>query len=230
MNEKILVVDDDPKIVELVKAYLKNEGYQVLTAFDGKTALRIVRESIPDLVILDIMLPHIGGFDVCRILRSESQTPIIMLTARDEETDKVIGLGLGADDYVTKPFSTRELVARVKAVLRRTGGESEPEDRLVIGDLVIDFERYEVRQVDQTIELTPTEFKLLQTMARSSGRVFTRLQLLDAVQGYTFEGYERSIDAHIKNLRRKLEPDPKNPRYILTVFGIGYKFAGDSHA
>ncbi|KKM11166.1 hypothetical protein SY88_10025 [Clostridiales bacterium PH28_bin88] len=230
MKKKVLVVDDDPKIVELVKAYLEKEGFQVLTALDGETALRTAREGKPDLVVLDVMLPQVSGFDVCRILRSETKTPIIMLTARDDETDKVIGLELGADDYVTKPFSTRELVARVKAVLRRTGGETVLEDKLVVGDLVIDFEGYEVKRDNETLELTPTEFRLLQTMARYPGRVFTRLQLLDAVQDYSFEGYERSIDAHIKNLRRKLEPDPKNPRYILTVFGVGYKFAGDGRA
>lgn len=230
MKKKVLVVDDDPKIVELVKAYLEKEGFQVLTALDGETALRTAREGKPDLVVLDVMLPQVSGFEVCRILRSETKTPIIMLTARDDETDKVIGLELGADDYVTKPFSTRELVARVKAVLRRTGGETVLEDKLVVGDLVIDFEGYEVKRDNETLELTPTEFRLLQTMARYPGRVFTRLQLLDAVQDYSFEGYERSIDAHIKNLRRKLEPDPKNPRYILTVFGVGYKFAGDGRA
>lgn len=230
MAEKVLIVDDDAKIIELVKAYLKQEGYRTLTARDGKTALRLTREERPDLVILDLMLPEMGGFEVCKALRGESKTPIIMLTARDEEADKVIGLELGADDYITKPFSTRELVARVKAVLRRSGGGTSQEDKLKVGDLVIDFERYEVRRGNEAIDLTPTEFRLLQTMARSPGRVFTRLQLLDAAQGYSFEGYERSVDVHIKNLRRKIEPDPKEPRFILTVFGVGYKFVGDGHA
>ncbi len=230
MQHKILIVDDDPKIVDLVQAYLEKEGYQTLSAFDGETALKMVRENRPDLVILDVMLPRMGGFDVCRILRSESRVPVIMLTARDDEPDKVIGLELGADDYITKPFSTRELVARVKAVIRRTGGEPAQEDKLQVGDLTIDFERFEARLGSQVLDLTPTEFRLLQAMARSPGRVFTRMQLLDAVQGFSFEGYERSIDTHIKNLRRKLEPDPKNPTYILTVFGVGYKFTGDGRA
>ncbi len=221
-ENKVLVVDDEEKIVRIVKAYLEREGYTVVAAYDGKAALAMARTEAPDLVLLDLMLPEMSGWDVCRTLRSESNVPIIMLTARDEDTDKVVGLELGADDYVTKPFNPRELVARVRAVLRRT--ESPPEKRrLVFGDLTVDLDRHEVRHAGRPVELTPTEFELLRVLAEAPGRVYSRMQLLDRVQGYAYEGYERTIDSHIKNLRKKLEPDPDKPRYILTVRGVGYK-------
>ncbi len=222
--KKILVVDDEHKIVELVKLYLEKAGYKALTEDNGESAVATFRREKPHLVVLDLNLPKIDGLDVCRILRRESDVPIIMLTARDEETDRLIGLELGADDYVTKPFSPRELVARVRAVLRRTAQEPAYDGEILVGDLLIDPVRYEVRRADAVIELTPTEFKIIHTLARNPGRVFTRLQLLERVQGDAFEGYERTIDAHIKNLRQKIEQEPQKPQYILTVFGIGYKF------
>jgi DNA-binding response OmpR family regulator len=227
MNKKILVVDDEPRIVDVVQAYLERNGYRVLTAADGKTALNLARRERPALVILDLMLPEMDGLEVCRTLRQESNVPVIMLTARTEETDKLIGLELGADDYVTKPFSPRELVARVRAVLRRavTTGEAAEISTLVHGDLVIDPTRHTVTRAGQPIALTPTEFALLLALAQSPGRVFSRLQLMDRALGESYEGYERTLDAHIKNLRRKLEPDPAHPRYVQTVFGVGYKFA-----
>ena len=221
---KILIVDDEPKIVELVQLYLEKDSYRVVSALDGKTGLELARRERPDLIILDLNLPGMDGLEVCRALRKESNVPIIMLTARDEDVDKIIGLELGADDYITKPFSPREVVARVKAVFRRTIAEPQARQELRASDLLIDLVRHEVRRQDRLIELTPTEFKLLEAMAQEPGRVFTRLQLLDKVQGYTYEGYERTIDAHIKNLRQKIEPDAQKPRYILTVYGFGYKF------
>lgn len=228
--KRILVVDDEHKIVDLVKLYLEKAGYRVLTEGNGESALHTFRDERPHLVILDLNLPKVDGLEVCRTIRRESDTPIIMLTARDEEADRLIGLEIGADDYVTKPFSPRELVARVRAVLRRMTPDTTYEGEISIGDLVIDPNRYEVRRGDSDIELTPTEFKILQTLARSPGRVFSRLQLLERVQGDAFEGYERTIDAHIKNLRQKIEPEPQKPRYILTVFGIGYKFQDKRNA
>ncbi len=223
-DKKILVVDDEKKIVDLVKLYLEKGGFRVFTAGDGLVALELFRKEKPSLVILDLNLPSMDGLDVCRALRKESEVPIIMLTARDEETDRLIGLELGADDYVAKPFSPRELVARVRAVLRRTGGGTTGDEEISIGDIVVDGVRFEARRQGEHLDLTPTEFKLLQVMAREPGRVFTRLQLLDKVQGDAFEGYERTVDAHIKNLRQKVEPNPQKPQYVLTVFGIGYKF------
>lgn len=229
MNKKILVVDDEPQIVELIKSYLAKDGYRVITAADGQRALELARREQPDLILLDLMLPEINGFDVCRTLRKESNIPIIMLTARDEETDKIIGLELGADDYVTKPFSPREVLARVRAVLRRLSAEEvNREEKISLGNLEINLARHQVKHGGKTLELTPTEFKLLEVLAKNPGRVFTRLQLIDQVQGYSFEGYERTIDAHIKNLRHKIEPHPKEPRYIITVFGVGYK-AGEKN-
>ncbi len=227
MNKKILVVDDEPRIVDVVRAYLERDGYRVLTAADGQTALNLARRERPALVILDLMLPEMDGLEVCRTLRQESNMPVIMLTARTEETDKLIGLELGADDYVTKPFSPRELVARVRAVLRRAvaaeaAAEAGP---LVRDDLIIDPTRHTVTLAGQPIALTPTEFALLLALAQSPGRVFTRLQLMERALSESYEGYERTLDAHIKNLRRKLEPDPAHPRYVQTVFGVGYKFA-----
>lgn len=225
-GETILVVDDEPKIVKTVRAYLENAGYRVATATDGQMALTVYRHENPALVVLDLGLPGMDGLDVARTLRREGNVPIIMLTARVDETDKLIGLELGADDYVTKPFSPRELVARVRAVLRRTGSEQEqPLAPIVVGGVVIDLERRRVTVEGRAADLTPTEFDLLVVLARHPGRVFTRLELLDRVQGYAFEGYERTVDAHVKNLRQKIEPDPREPSYLLTVYGVGYKFA-----
>jgi two-component system alkaline phosphatase synthesis response regulator PhoP len=225
-GETILVVDDEPKILKTVRAYLENAGFRVVTAGDGQMALTVYRHEKPSLVVLDLGLPGMDGLDVARTLRRDSNVPIIMLTARVDEADKLIGLELGSDDYVTKPFSPRELVARVRAVLRRTGGEREQAPvPIAAGDVMIDMERRQVTVSGQPVDLTPTEFDLLVVLARHPGRVFTRLELLDRVQGYAFEGYERTVDAHVKNLRQKIEPDPKQPRYLLTVYGVGYRFA-----
>ena len=226
MAKKILVVDDERKIVDIVKAYLEKEGFKVAVAYDGKAALDMAKSQAPDLIVLDLMLPEISGWDVCRTLRAESNVPIIMLTARDEDTDKIVGLELGADDYVTKPFNPKELVSRVKAVLRRAEGAVVKKKIIEFADLSMDLERHEVRRGDRLVELTPTEFELLRVLAESPGRVYSRMQLLDKVQGDAYEGYERTIDSHIKNLRRKVEADPDQPRYVLTVRGIGYKFGG----
>ena len=225
-GETILVVDDEPKIVKTVRAYLESAGFRVVTAGDGQMALTVYRHEKPSLVILDLGLPGIDGLDVARTLRQEANVPIIMLTARVDETDRLIGLELGADDYVTKPFSPRELVARVRAVLRRAGPEMERAlGPVSAGDVIIDLERRQVSVGGRRVDLSPTEFDLLTVLARHPGRVFTRLEILDRVQGYAFEGYERTVDAHVKNLRQKIEPDPKDPRYVLTVYGVGYKFA-----
>ncbi len=223
MVKKILVVDDEPKIRKVVTAYLEQAGFRVVTAGDGQMALITFRHEKPDLVILDLMLPGMDGLDVCRAMRRESNVPIIMLTARAEEADRLIGLELGADDYVVKPFSPREVVARVRAVLRRVEGEVSPPEVIRVGDLLVDLARHTVEVAGRPVELTPTEFDLLATMARYPGRAFTRLQLLTYVQGDAYEGYERTVDAHIKNLRAKIEPDPKRPRYIVTVYGVGYR-------
>ena len=224
----ILVVDDEPKIVDIVRAYLAREGYHVLVAADGATALELARRERPALVVLDLMLPELSGWDVCRALRAGSPGPaIIMLTARDDTTDKIVGLELGADDYVAKPFVPKELVARVRAVLRRTAAPANCPPVLRHADLEIDVERHEVRRAGQLVPLTPSEFALLQALAERPGRVWTRLQLLDRLPGTAFEGYERAIDSHIKNLRAKLEPNPRQPRYVVTVYGVGYKLADD---
>jgi two-component system OmpR family response regulator len=220
---KILVVDDEKRIVEIVRAYLDKEGYRVIEAYDGRSALEIARKESPDLVILDLMLPVMSGWEVCRALRATSSVPIIMLTARDDVTDKIIGLELGADDYVTKPFDPKELVARVKTVLRRTSPGTVSRPVQAVADLTIDRDKREVKRGGEAIELTPIEFDILLAMAESPGRVFSRMQLLDRVQGEAYEGYERTIDSHIKNLRKKIEPDPNHPRYVLTVHGVGYK-------
>ncbi len=221
---RILIVDDEPKIVRLVADYLEAAGFEVTTAHAGDEALMRARTESPDLVVLDLGLPGLDGLDVTRALRRSGEVPIIMLTARDDETDKLIGLELGADDYVTKPFSPRELVARVRAVLRRRSGPVEREV-LRAGDLVLDVPRMRVTRGDDRVELTATEFALLAAMARQPGRVFTRSQLLDAIHGVAFESYERAIDAHVKNIRHKLEPAPRAPRYLLTVYGVGYRLA-----
>ena len=220
----ILVVDDEPKISRLVRDYLERSGFAVLTAGDGREALMRVRTERPDLVILDLGLPQLDGLDVTRQLRRDGDLPIIMLTARDDETDKLIGLELGADDYVTKPFSPRELVARVRAVLRRHDRGAAGE-QLHAGGLSLDVPRMRLTVEGRPVELTATEFGLLAAMARQPGRVFTRSQLLDAIHGVAFESYERAIDAHVKNIRRKIEEDPHDPRHLLTVYGVGYRLA-----
>ena len=223
--QTVLVVDDEPKIVQLARDYLEHAGFAVLTAGDVPSALHAARTRRPDLVVLDLGLPGIDGLEVLRSIRTNGRTPIVVLTARDTELDKLLGLELGADDYVTKPFSPRELVARVRAVLRRSERATESGDRIDVGDLALDVPRLRTTLRDRSIELTPTEFSILATMAREPGRVFTRSQLLDAVHGVAFEAYERAIDAHVKNIRRKLEPDPGRPRYVLTVYGVGYRVA-----
>ena len=223
--KNILVVDDEPKIVKLVRDYLERTGFGVHTAADGKTALTLARTEKPDLIILDLGLPHMDGLDVTRELRKVSNVPVIMLTARSEESDKLIGLELGADDYITKPFSPKEVVARVRVVLRRLENASAAPEVLHAADLTLDLPRLRLSAAGRSIEeLTPTEFALLAEMARSPGRVFTRAQLLDAVHGVAFESYERAIDAHVKNIRHKIELNPAEPRYLLTVYGVGYKF------
>jgi len=229
-NKKILVVDDEKKIVDIVKGYLTKDGYRVIAAYDGQEALNAARSQSPDLIILDLMLPEVSGWDVCRILRAETRVPIIMLTARDEDTDKIVGLELGADDYVVKPFNPKELMARMRAVLRRAEVAGEKKGRIEVGELAIDLERREVRRSGRSVELTPTEFELLAALVESPGRVYSRLQLLERVQGSAYEGYERTIDSHIKNLRKKVEVAPEQPVYIVTVWGIGYKLAGDINA
>ncbi len=221
----ILVVDDEPRIVQIARDYLEHAGFSVLTAHDGRSALAAIRSSRPDLVILDLGLPEVDGLDVTRAVRKDSNVPIIMLTARTEEADKLVGLELGADDYMTKPFSPKELVARVRAVLRRYENAAAGAETIRAADVMLDVPRLRATAGDRVIDLTATEFQLLATLAREPGRIFTRAQLLDAVRGMAFESYERAIDAHIKNIRRKLEPDPREPRYILTVYGVGYKFA-----
>ncbi len=221
--KKILVVDDEKKIVEIIQAYLERDGYQVIAAFDGKTALALALKQHPDLVILDLMLPEISGWEVCRMIRKESEVPIIMLTARDEVTDKIIGLEMGADDYVTKPFDTKELVSRVRAILRRAESKTAQKNIIQIADLYIDVDKRLVRRQEIAVDLTHNEFDILRVMAENPGRVFSRMQLLDKVQGDAYEGYERTIDSHIKNLRKKIEIDPEHPRYIITVHGVGYK-------
>jgi two-component system alkaline phosphatase synthesis response regulator PhoP len=223
-GKRVLVVDDDVKTVELVKLYLNRDGYHVLTAYDGIEALRIARENHPDLIVLDLMLPGIDGLEVCRILRAESDVPIIMLTAKTTDQDKLTGLGLGADDYVTKPFSPRELAARVRAILRRLPGERGPGE-IKCGQLTVDFLRYEASLDGRPLNLTPIEFKLLGALVKEPERVFSRPQLIEKALGYDFEGFDRTIDVHILNLRRKLELDPRRPRYIRTIYGAGYKFA-----
>ena len=222
----ILIAEDEPRIAGIVRDYLARAGYSVTVAGNGVDALTIARTRRPDLIILDLGLPHMDGMDVTRALRKHSRIPIIMLTARVDESDKVSGLELGADDYVTKPFSPKELVARVRAVFRRLDVPPEPGDVIrAPNDLSLDRRRMQVRVGDREIDLTPSEFELLATLARQPGRVFTRAQLLDAIRGVEAESFERAIDAHVKNLRRKLEPEPRSPRYVLTVHGVGYKLA-----
>ena len=223
MHKKILVVDDEPKIAEICQDYLKAAGYEVLTAKTGPEGLSAARREKPDLVVLDLMLPEMDGLDVCRTLRRESDVPIIMLTARVEETDKLIGLEIGADDYITKPFSPRELVARVRVVLRRASGDPSS-DVIRAGDVSLDRARFEVNLPEKIISLTPTEFEILATLMSQPGRIFSRAQLLNAAHGVAFDSYERAIDSHIRNLRRKLESSDDRLNYIVTVHGVGYKF------
>ena len=222
----VLVVDDEPEILRLVRDHLERAGFDVVTASDGTAALAAARRRRPDLVVLDLGLPGIDGLDVARALRRDGEVPIIMVTARTDEIDRVAGLELGADDYVSKPFSPRELVARVRAVLRRTETAQAHGDVVRVGDtIVLDVPRMEAIVDGREVELTPTEFSLLVHMARQPGRVFTRAQLLDAVHGVAVESYERAIDAHVKNIRRKIEQDPRAPRHLETVFGVGYRVA-----
>jgi two-component system alkaline phosphatase synthesis response regulator PhoP len=219
----VLVVDDEPKIVQLARDYLEHAGFAVLTAGDGPAALQSARTRAPDLIVLDLGLPGLDGLEVMRSIRAAGSIPIVVLTARDTELDKLLGLELGADDYVTKPFSPRELVARVRAVLRRSERPPAPREHIDVGELALDVPRLRTTVSGRIVELTATEFEILATMAREPGRVFTRSQLLDAVHGVAFESYERAIDAHIKNIRRKLEPDPARPRFVQTVYGVGYR-------
>lgn len=223
----LLVVDDEPGIVAIARDYLERAGFRVLTAGDGAVALRLARTEQPALIVLDLMLPEVDGLDVLRGLRASPvtrATPVIMLTARVEEADRVSGLEMGADDYMTKPFSPRELVARVRAVLRRSENQHEQATLLQTGDLVIDFQRRSVRRAGTLIELTATEFDLLAILAREPGRPFTRTQLIEMAYDVSYAGFDRTVDAHIKNLRRKIEPDPREPTYVLTIYGVGYKF------
>ena len=225
MPQTILIVDDEKRLVSLVESYLTQEGYRVATAYNGKEALTVADRENPDLIILDIMMPEMNGYDFMRIHRAEHDTPIIMLTAKVEDDDKVIGLELGADDYVIKPFKPRELMARVRNVLRRMG-KSEPTGKtLKVADIILDRDSREVLVGERSIDLTPSEFDLLAALMGTPGRVFSRLDLLDVIQGVRYEGYERTIDTHIKNLRAKVEEDPRKPHHIETVYGVGYRLS-----
>jgi len=221
----VLVVEDEIEIARVVRDYLRNAGFEVIVVGDGGSAVASVRSAKPDLLVLDLGLPGRDGLDVAREIRRWSDTPIVMLTARGDETDRVVGLEIGADDYVVKPFSPKELVARVRAVLRRTRTAARGDEIVRAGDVEIDTAKMRVSVGGTQVDLTPTEFQLLATLAREPGRVFTRSQLLDAVHGVAIESYERAIDAHVKNIRRKLEPTPGSPRYVVTVHGVGYRFA-----
>lgn len=228
--KKILVVDDEVKIVEVVKSYLENRGYSVDVAYSGKDALDKFEKVNPCLIILDLMLPDIPGEEICQMIRRKSRVPIIMLTAKVDEEDILRGLNIGADDYVTKPFSLRQLVARVEAVLRRVSDDPVPLSSIISfnnGDLVIDTLKHEVKKNGNTVNLTPSEYKLLMTMIKYPDKTFAREELISMALGDDFDGYDRTIDAHIKNIRQKIESDPKNPKYILTVHGIGYRFGGE---
>jgi two-component system alkaline phosphatase synthesis response regulator PhoP len=225
--KRVLIVEDEVKIARLVRDYLHQAGFDVLEATDGPSALTMARAEKPDMIVLDLGLPGMDGLDVTRQLRRTSSVPIIMLTARTEESDRIVGLELGADDYVDKPFSPKELVARIRAVLRRADATLGGGETVRVGDLAIDIPKRRVTLAGNEIELTSTEFDLLLTLARQPGRIYTRAQLLDAVHGVSFDSYERSVDAHIKNIRRKIEPDPKQPSLVLTVYGVGYKFSDE---
>ena len=225
IKRKILVVDDDRRIAELVRLYLEKDGYRVLVAHDGLTAMEVARAKRPDLVLLDLMLPEMDGLDICRILQTESEVPVIMVTARITDEDKLAGLEFGADDYITKPFNPREVLARVRAVLRRVDREADQEPaEMCFGNLTIDTRCREVSVRGGSADLTPTEFRLLRVLASEPRRAFTRLELLDMVFGYDFAGFERTVDVHVHNLRAKIELNPKEPEYVKTVHGVGYKF------
>lgn len=226
MAKRILVVDDETRLVNLVRGYLEQDGYEVATAGNGREALLVSREFGPDLIVLDLMMPEVDGWEFLRLVRRERNTPIIVLTARVEESDRIAGLEMGADDYLTKPFSPRELVARVRAVLRRTqpAADTPLAELMRAGDLELDAEAHIVRREGRPLELTPMEFDLLAVLMRNPGRAFSRLELLERTQGYAYDGYERTVDVHIKNLRKKIESDPAHPQYVLTVFGVGYRF------
>jgi DNA-binding response OmpR family regulator len=224
MAKTILVVDDQENLRKMLKDYLTEEGFNILTAENGQSALFVARQGAPDMILLDIMMPEMDGYEFMRAYRRERETPIILLTAKLEETDKVVGLELGADDYVTKPFGLRELVARIHAVLRRTERDSAASELLRSGSLTLDRERHHVEMDGELVNLTPSEFDLLATLMSAPGRVFSRMDLLQRIQGTAFEGVERTIDVHVRNLRAKIEPDPANPSYIQTVFGVGYRF------
>jgi len=229
MAQRVLVVDDDKEIVRLVRAYLEQAGYEVMVAYDGEAALHAIRSERPDLVVLDVMLPGRDGWNITGIVRADptlADMPIIMLTARVEDTDRIVGLEVGADDYITKPFNPREVVARTRAVLRRAGQTFTQARVLQQGGLLMDLDRHEVHVNGRPVELTPKEYDLLQVLMENAGRAFTRSDLIEKGLGYTYEGLERTVDSHIKNLRRKVEPDPKNPSYIQTVYGVGYRLVG----
>ena len=226
-NYSVLLVDDDRKLLDLLQEYFQRESFRVYTAMDGRAALDAFHRYAPSILVLDLMLPEIDGREVCRRIRQESSVPILMLTARDDELDRLLGLEIGADDYITKPFSMREVAARVRAILRRSHGEPLGEVKtLHFSDLELERDLHAVRRAGQLIELTPIEFSLLEVFLKNPRRVFNRLQLMENTHGFAFEGYERTMDAHIRNLRRKLERDPKNPQYIQTVYGVGYKLGG----
>ncbi|MEU8080411.1 response regulator transcription factor [Catellatospora citrea] len=224
MAARILVADDDPKLVQVLRMYLEHEGHSVLTVADGRAALDQCRTRNPDLVVLDVMMPEVDGLDVCHILRRESAVPIILLTARSTENDILLGLDLGADDYITKPYSPRQLVARVRALLRRTGAvPAGPAGPIVVGDLVVDADSFEVRIAGRPVALTAKEFGILEVLATEPGRAFTRAQIIDRAFGFDQDVLERTVDVHVVNLRRKIEPDPGEPRYVQTVYGRGYR-------
>ncbi len=227
MAKTIMVVDDEMRLVSVVEAYLEQEGFRVVKASNGREALFVAREEKPDLIILDVMMPEMDGYEFMRIHRKEKETPIILLTAKVEDDDRVIGLELGADDYITKPFRPRELIARVRAVLRRSGITQPMAQVLRVGRITLDREAHFVKVDDRYIDLTPSEFDLLATLMSAPGRAFSRLDLLDRLQGTAYEGYERTIDVHVKNLRSKIESDPRKPHYIETVYGVGYRFRRD---
>ena len=228
INKKVVVIDDEPSVQEVVRGYLEKDGYLVYVAGNGREGLALAERTKPGLLVLDLMLPDVAGEEIAREIRSRSDLPILMLTAKASEDERIGGLALGADDYLVKPFSPRELVARVRAILRRTQGTEMPLVETLSfdeGALEIDTIQHEVRRDGEFVELTPNEYKLLTTLARYPGRVYSRFELINHVQGYEYEGYERTIDAHVKNLRKKIEPDPRHPRYVETVFGVGYRLA-----
>lgn len=230
MPQRILVVDDDKEIVRLLRAYLEQAGFQVLVAYDGESALHVVRREQPDLVVLDLMLPDRDGWEITRLVRSDptvANTPVVMLTARVEDTDKIVGLELGADDYITKPFNPQVVVAHVRAVLRRATAEPAQRRLLRVRDLLMDLDRHEVSAAGQPVDLTPAEFEFLRALMEHPDHAFTRLELIERALGYEYEGLERTVDSHIKNLRRKIEPDSKEPTYIETVYGVGYRLQGE---